>query len=443
MAKNDKNNTKNANEGIRYGPRTGGDYRRSHDAFTGYNDCFYRDRFSDGSISGQRSRGTVGFHCLSAGSCCGDTCCGMGRRTFWRTALLDDGSCDLPDRFFFVRCFSGAAGIGGMPCAAGLWSGRAYNAAYFAAGGDCPQQGDHGGGRHYVHSHASSFAGTDLGPVLGGIVLSAASWHWLFLINIPVGILAILFSARWLGADADGARTEKKRRFDLPGFLFVAGAISALLLGFTAVSQRDSLTAPSVAVPLILGIVLLAVFVALPSARDPERAIVDISLFRHRSVTAASAAMFFAGGTLYAAQFLFPLFWQRTIGATALEAALMLLPQGVGALLTRTAAGRLTDAYGGRGCCDRTDSLSGGNGERGRLHHVLPGAGGRFGGGRCRFPDISPVKMNQKTSSPHRPLCGIMSAERSLYHRAYRFLRPPQKAGRIRRRQHVCEADML
>ena len=88
MAKNDKNNTKNANEGIRYGPRTGGDYRRSHDAFTGYNDCFYRDRFSDGNISGQRSRGTVGFHCLSAGSCCGDTCCGMGRRTFWRTALL-------------------------------------------------------------------------------------------------------------------------------------------------------------------------------------------------------------------------------------------------------------------------------------------------------------------------------------------------------------------
>ena len=126
MAKNDKNNTKNANEGIRYGPRTGGDYRRSHDAFTGYNDCFYRDRFSDGRISGQRSRGTVGFHCLSAGSCCGDTCCGMGRRTFWRTALLDDGSCDLPDRFFFVRCFSGAAGIGGMPCAAGLWSGLSW-----------------------------------------------------------------------------------------------------------------------------------------------------------------------------------------------------------------------------------------------------------------------------------------------------------------------------
>lgn len=58
--------------------------------------------------------------------------------------------------------------------------------------------------------------------------------------------------------------------------------------------------------------------------------------------------MFFAGGTLYAAQFLFPLYWQRTLGSSALEAALMLLPQGVGALLTRTAAGKLTDAHGGR-----------------------------------------------------------------------------------------------
>lgn len=190
--------------------------------------------------------------------------------------------------------------------------------------------------------------GPILGPVLGGIVLSAASWHWLFLINIPVGILAVIFSARWLGADADGVRPQKPRRFDVLGFLLIAGAISALLLGLTAVSQGEGILHPGAAVPLALGVLLLIVFAALPSSRDPERAIVDIGLFRYRSVSAASAAMFFAGGTLYAAQFLLPLFWQQTIGASALEAALMLLPQGIGALFTRTAAGRLTDAYGGR-----------------------------------------------------------------------------------------------
>lgn len=78
----------------------------------------------------------------------------------------------------------------------------------------------------------------------------------------------------------------------------ISGAISALLLGLTAVSQGEGLLHPDVAGPLLLGIVLLLVFLILPSSRDPERAIVDVSLFRHRSVTVASAAMFFAGGTL-------------------------------------------------------------------------------------------------------------------------------------------------
>ncbi len=190
--------------------------------------------------------------------------------------------------------------------------------------------------------------GPILGSVLGGIVLSVASWHWLFLINIPVGLLAIIFSIRWLGADADGLRGQNRRRFDFLGFILIAAAISALLLGLTAVSQGESLKQLDVCAPIILGILLLAAFIALPSTRDPERTIVDISLFKYRAVAVAAIAMFFAGGTLYAAQFLFPLFWQSTLDTSALDAALMLLPQGIGALLTRTAAGRLTDAHGGR-----------------------------------------------------------------------------------------------
>ena len=186
------------------------------------------------------------------------------------------------------------------------------------------------------------------GPSVASGILSIASWHWLFLINLPVGALAIFFSLRWLGADADGVRPEQPRNFDLPGFVLIAGAISALLLGLTGVSQGEGLLHSAVGLPLLAGLGLLALFAALPSTRDPARAIVDVSLFRHRSVTAASCAMFFAGGTLYAAQFLFPLYWQQTLGSSALEAALMLLPQGVGAPLTRTAAGKLTDAHGGR-----------------------------------------------------------------------------------------------
>lgn len=156
--------------------------------------------------------------------------------------------------------------------------------------------------------------GPILGPVLGGLVLSVASWHWLFLINLPVGIGAIFFSARWLGTDADGVCRQKSRYFDLPGFLLVSGGISALLLGLTAVSQGKGIGNAEVAAPSALGMVLLVLFVFLPSTRDRERAIVDIHLFQYRSVSVASFAMFFAGGTLYAAQFLFSLDWREMLG---------------------------------------------------------------------------------------------------------------------------------
>lgn len=115
----------------------------------------------------------------------------------------------------------------------------------------------------------------------------------------------------------------------------------------TEISQGNGMFRFDTTGILLIGIVLLIVILLLPSTRDPRNAIVNVYLLKYRSVAAASASMFLAGGTLYAAQFLFPLFWQNTLDASALEAAFKLLPQGVGALLTRTAAGRLTDKYGG------------------------------------------------------------------------------------------------
>ena len=157
----------------------------------------------------------------------------------------------------------------------------------------------------------------------------------------------IIFSKKWLGEETDRVKPEQRRPFDFLGFLLLAGSITALLLGMTEVSQGKGFLRFDTGGILLIGIALLIVFLFLPSTHNPGNAIVNIYLLKHRSVAAASATIFFAGGTLYAAQFLFPLFWQNTVDASALEAAFMLLPQGVGALLTRTAAGRLTDKYGG------------------------------------------------------------------------------------------------
>lgn len=189
--------------------------------------------------------------------------------------------------------------------------------------------------------------GPILGPIFGGVVLALGTWHWLFLINVPVGLVAIALDRAWLGA-ASSTGQRAGRPFDLLGFALVALGTSALLLGFSEVGQGSGPLRAQVLVPLALGVALFAAFVALPATRDPARALVDVSLFRVRSVGAASASMFMAGATLYSAQFLLPLWLQRTFGADALTAALMLIPQGAGALVSRSLAGRLTDVYGGR-----------------------------------------------------------------------------------------------
>ena len=81
--------------------------------------------------------------------------------------------------------------------------------------------------------------------------------------------------------------------------------------------------------------------------RRPAGALIDVRLLRIRSVGASSAVLFLAGACTYAAMFLLPLYWQELRGFSVLEAALLLIPQGVGSLLTRTMAGRLTTGSAG------------------------------------------------------------------------------------------------
>lgn len=96
--------------------------------------------------------------------------------------------------------------------------------------------------------------------IIGGIVLSVISWHWLFLVNIPCGILAIIFSKKWLGEETDRVKPEQRRPFDFLGFLLLAGSITALLLGMTEISQGKGFLRFDTGGILLIGIALLIVF---------------------------------------------------------------------------------------------------------------------------------------------------------------------------------------
>ncbi len=188
--------------------------------------------------------------------------------------------------------------------------------------------------------------GPILGPLLGGIVLHWLDWHWMFLINVPVGIVGLVLAARFITPDAPPAGAPHAR-LDVRGAALMIPALAGLLYGLSNAHGADGFASAEVLLPCLAGAVLLGAFVLWALHRG-GRALVDLRLAGVRSLRTASTALTFAGGVLFAGNFLLPLFFQSLLGYSVLDAALLLIPQGVGTLLSRMVVGRLTDRLGAR-----------------------------------------------------------------------------------------------
>lgn len=185
--------------------------------------------------------------------------------------------------------------------------------------------------------------GPILGPVIGGLILGIADWRWLFLVNIPLGIAGLILAWRMLPADAPTPRVK----LDVVGFALLAPALVALLWGLSNVSHEGGFSQSDVLVPVIGGAALLVAFVTWALRRRGD-ALVDLMVLRRRPTWSASALMFLSGASLYGAMLLLPLYFQEIRGSDALGAGLLLIPQGIGSLLSRSLAGRMLDRFGGR-----------------------------------------------------------------------------------------------
>ncbi|MBN9177249.1 MAG: multidrug efflux MFS transporter [Microbacterium sp.] len=185
--------------------------------------------------------------------------------------------------------------------------------------------------------------GPILGPVVGGLILAWADWRWLFWVNVPFCVIGLLLAWKLIPADPPHDRV----RLDGIGLLLVSPGLVGILYGLSNVSQDGGFGRADVWAPLAAGLVLTVAFV-LFETRTARTGLIDVSLLRRRSVGSASAVMFLSGASLYGSMLLLPLFFQVVHGVDALGAALLLIPQGVGALLSRTLAGRLTDAIGAK-----------------------------------------------------------------------------------------------
>lgn len=189
--------------------------------------------------------------------------------------------------------------------------------------------------------------GPILGPVIGGLILGALSWRWLFLVNVPLVAAGLVLAWRFLPADRPAAGAGRAR-LDAVGLALLAPGLAGVLLGLSRLAEDGGLGHVGVLGPLVAGLALLGAFVARalhPGARPP---VVDVRLLQLRSLGGASAVLFAAGAAMYAAMFLLPLYYQQLRGESVLDAGLLLIPQGVGALLARFVVGGLVERFGAR-----------------------------------------------------------------------------------------------
>jgi EmrB/QacA subfamily drug resistance transporter len=192
--------------------------------------------------------------------------------------------------------------------------------------------------------------GPILGPVVGGAILTHLSWRFMFWVNVPFCVAGLILAARHLPADKPGP-TAPRPHLDLPGLALLAPGVAAIILGLSnAGTNNAGFAHPAVIVPLAIGVALTAAFTAyaLRLVRRRGEPLVGVSLLGRRPVASASAVLFFSGFSLYGAMLLLPLYYQEVRGVSALTAGIMLVPQGVGTLLSRGLAGRLTDKIGAR-----------------------------------------------------------------------------------------------
>ncbi len=143
----------------------------------------------------------------------------------------------------------------------------------------------------------------------------------------------------------DGA--PRPAALDGVGFALMAVGLAAVLFGLSNASREGGFLHPDVLAPLLVGLAAIAGFTWRPLRRRSEP-LVDLRLLRHLPLSSSTLLLFLSGFALYGAMLLIPLYFQQLRGMTPFMAGLLLIPQGVGSLLSRSLAARLTERIGAR-----------------------------------------------------------------------------------------------
>jgi len=182
--------------------------------------------------------------------------------------------------------------------------------------------------------------GPIVGPILGGWLVDAGAWRWIFFINVPIGLATLLIGMKILDKD----EPEPGEKLDFLGLLLLSPGLAALIYGLAKVPEYGGIGYTEVWAPAGAGALLVIAFVW-HALRTPH-ALIDLKLFKDRGYTVATATLVLFTISFFGAGLLFPLYFQQVRGEGALQAGLLIAPQGIGAMIMMPIAGAVVDRIG-------------------------------------------------------------------------------------------------
>jgi len=188
---------------------------------------------------------------------------------------------------------------------------------------------------------AVSGLGIAIGPVAGGWIVEHADWSWIFLVNIPFVVAALLAQRPLVPESRDPAAP----RLDVPGFALSTAGLSALVWGIIQAPEWGW-TDPRIVGAFAAAVALVAGFVAWE--RHTPEPMLDVRLFRNRRFSAASGAITLSFFAMFGAIFFLTQYLQLVLGYSAFSAGLRVLPVAFGIVLASPLSARLTERAGAK-----------------------------------------------------------------------------------------------
>jgi EmrB/QacA subfamily drug resistance transporter len=179
------------------------------------------------------------------------------------------------------------------------------------------------------------------GPILGGWLIDTSSWRWIFLINLPIGLLTLLLAAVVFRRDHP-ARSET---FDVIGALLLSPGLAAFLFSLSSIPARGTVADRHVLIPAAAGLALIVAFV-FHAWHRADHPLIDLRLFENRVLTQANLTMLLFATAFFGACLLIPSYFQQVLHQTPMQAGVHAIPQGLGAMLTMRFTGPLVDRQG-------------------------------------------------------------------------------------------------